>query len=67
MNTIRVMSMSVLGERPETTEVIVSVIDDSLGIKLHTVYEMDVDGRYESITDELIAAVTDKLSEAGVL
>lgn len=67
MKTFRIMSMSVRGDQPDTTELTVSVIDEQNGIKKHTLYEFAVDGRHENISDTLEAQVSTKLSQAGLI
>jgi hypothetical protein len=67
MKTFRIMSMSVKGDEPDTTELTVSVIDEHEGIKKHTVYEFAVNGRHENISDTLQEQVSTKLSQAGLI
>lgn len=67
MKNFRIMSMSVRGDQPDTTELTVAVIDEHNGIKKHTLYEFLVDGRHENISDTLETQVSTKLSQAGLI
>ena len=67
MNTFRIMSWTVTADKPENTEVTVAVFEDVNGVSRRTTFEMEIDGKFDTITPEFEEAVKLKLEAAGVL
>lgn len=62
-----ILTWSTYGDRPEVTFVTVGILEPIDDIKKRTEYQFEVDGRFDSITDDFILAVEQKLIAANLL
>lgn len=67
MNIFRITSWTVTADKPDTTEVVVTVLEDISGVMKRTSYELEVSGKFDTITPEFEAAVEQKLKDAGLI
>jgi len=67
MSNLRILSWTNMASEPDVTYVTAAVTESIGDIQKLNTYELQVAGRHESLTDEFVAAVQEKLHSANLI